>query len=237
MKKYEVLAFDLDDTLIDNLKSMKYAFSAVCHFLGILYNNDISEQWLHFDNEFWCDWQNGNIKIPDDTKNWVEYIRSLRFYRFFAYLSIDFKTAIHLNTLYCDNLEGCIEPIEGARKTLEKLQNSYKLMIATNGVKNLVTKKLEVIGASAFFSGIICSEDIGANKPHALFFENLIAKCNCNKDKILLIGDSLTSDILGGMNNGIDTVWFNPTHKPLPNEYSPTFEISELLELTRKLSR
>ena len=68
-----------------------------------------------------------------------------------------------------------------------------------------------------------------------MFFEELIKQCQCSKEEILLVGDSLKSDVLGGMNYGMDTCWFNRNHLPLPEEYTPTMEINHLLELTRKL--
>lgn len=235
MNNYKIIAFDLDDTLVDDTKSRKFAFANVCNYLGLPYSDEYGNDFIQFDNSFWNDWESGKITIPKETKDFATYLRSLRFQKYFQALSINFKTAMMLNEIYCNHLGECIEPINGARETLEILKEKYKLIITTNGVKKLIQHKLDIVGISSFISNIISAEDVGKNKPHPLFFNYLFKTCDCSKSEVLLIGDSLTSDILGGMQNGIDTCWFNSKHLELPQEYIPTMEINHLLELTRKL--
>lgn len=236
MSKYKVIAFDLDDTLIEDTKSRKFAFSKVSEFLEIPYTEKLGDSFVQFDNYFWDQWQSGRITVPRDTKDLADYLRALRFQQFYEALSIDFHTAHSLYEMYTNSLGECIVPIPGARKTLETLNHrNYILAVATNGVKKLVHHKLDIVNVSSLISFIICAEDIGESKPNPLFYEYFLNKCNCTKEQALLIGDSLTSDILGGMKNGIDTCWYNPNHLPLPQEYEPTMEIDNLLELTRKL--
>lgn len=126
--------------------------------------------------------------------------------------------------------------IPNASKLLQDLHNNYEILIATNGPKDTAINKVEKAKLDSYISFIVSSEEVGYSKPMLEFFEFLYQKTqNKDKNKMLLIGDSLTTDVLGGMNNGIDTCWFNPNNVPLSKEYKPTMTINKLLELKRKL--
>lgn len=236
MNKYKVIVFDLDNTLVDDNKARKYAISKVAEYLKIPYTDTLGNDFLKFDDQYWRRYQNKEILIPENTQDLILYVRSNRFREFFSSISMNYNTMTFLYDLYTQSTKGCIEEIEGAKETLKILkEKGYILFIGTNGIKSVIYKKLEKLQVSSYISDIICSEDIKEDKPNALFYDYLLKKCNCTKDQVLFVGDSLTSDILGGMKNGIDTCWFNPNHLPLPEEYNPTMEIDHLLELTRKL--
>lgn len=235
MQKYRVIAFDMDNTLVDDTKAREYAITKVAEYLQIPIADTLGKDFMEFDDFFWHEWEIGKIIIPKDVADWVTYIRSKRFQLFFKDYPMDIKKAETLYHIYSESIQECIIPLDGAKETLYVLKKKYKLCIATNGLKKLISKKLNVIEAEPFISYIVCSEDIGVNKPNKLFLDTLLQVCNVAKEEILLVGDSLISDILGGMENGIDTCWFNPNHLPLPQEYEPTMEIDHLLELTRKL--
>lgn len=239
MSKYETLIFDLDDTLIDNNLSIKYAFTIIINQLGIEYSDDLFFKWKKFDTAYWHTWESGNMIIPDSIKTLEDkiiYLRSNRFVIFFKKLKIDFQTAVAINELYCSMLGVNIVEIENACKLLQELNSDYEIIIATNGPKDAAINKLEKAKLKSYISSIICSEEIGFSKPMPEFFNFLYDKAqNKDKNKMLLIGDSLTTDILGGMNNGIDTCWFNPNNNSLPEEYCPTMTINRLLQLKKKI--
>ena len=235
MNKYKVIALDLDDTLIDNVQAMAYSFSLLLQQIGLPYDKIFIDKWIAFDFHYWEKVQNKTIAVPLQEKDPVTYLRSLRFYLFFSFLPISFSNAITYNEFYCTHLGDHIVAIEGVYETLQTLFPYYQLVIASNGVKKLARKKLETAQISSFISTILCSEEVGENKPHPLFFKQLLNLCNCNPKEMLLVGDSLTSDILGGMQNGIDTVWFNQKQAPLPSAYEPTYEINHFLTLSRIL--
>lgn len=237
MKKYETLFFDLDDTLIDDSASKKYAFNIVLDYLNIQGDEKLENDWIKFDENFWNLWQSGKIKIPSHITDWITYLRANRFILFFKNLNLSFETAVYINELYCNNLGVCIIPIIGAYETLKTLNKTHEIVIATNGVKKVVIQKLEKIDVLTFISSIICPEDANSNKPHLNFYNFLINECKNTKDKskMLMVGDSLTSDIQVGLNIGIDTCWFNHRGLPLKDDVQPTLEINTLLELTRKI--
>jgi len=229
MDKYKTLIFDLDDTLIDNNLSIKYAFSIIVEKLGIDYSDELFFKWKEFDTVYWHAWESGSMSIPDSIKTMEEkiiYLRANRFIIFFEELQLDFNSAAALNELYCNMLGVNIVEIKDAKKLLQDLYSNYEIIIATNGPKKAAFNKLESAKLRPYVSSIVCSEEIGYSKPMYEFFAYLYnVTQNKDKSKMLLIGDSLTTDILGGMKNGIDTCWFNPDNNPIPEKYSPTITI------------
>lgn len=239
MKKYETIIFDLDDTLIDNNQSVKYAFNRLIQQLGIEFTEELFEKWKKFDTSYWHEWESGKIVIPNSIKTLedkITYLRANRFIKFFRDLKIDPKVAKELNNTYCNMLGVNIVEINNARKVLQELNSQYKIFIGTNGPKKAAIHKLEKARLSPYVSGIISSEEVGYPKPMPEFFQFLLNKVQIkDKNKVLLVGDSLTTDILGGINNGIDTCWFNPNNIPIDERYHPTMSINQLLELKEKL--
>lgn len=241
MSKYETLIFDLDDTLIDNNQSIKYAFTIMIHELGLEYSDDLFSRWKTFDTSYWHTWESGKMVIPDFIKTLedkITYLRANRFILFFQELEIDFLGAVSLNNLYCSMLGVNIVEVPGASQLLQDLYHNYEVVIATNGPLDAARKKLEKAQLDFFISEVISSEEVGFSKPMPEFFHFLYQTVeNQDKNKMLLVGDSLTTDILGGMNNGIDTCWFNPNEQLLPEEYQPTMTINRLLQLKKKISK
>lgn len=230
MSKYETLIFDLDDTLIDNNQSIKYAFTVMINELGLEYSDELFSKWKKFDTAYWHTWESGNMIIPDSIKaleDKITYLRANRFILFFKELELNFNSAVTLNELYCSMLGVNIVEIENAGKLLQELYQHHEILIATNGPKEAAINKLEKAKLMSYISSMVCSEEIGFSKPMPEFFDCLYNKTqNKDKSRMLLIGDSLTTDVLGGMNNGIDTCWFNPNNSSLPEEYCPTITIN-----------
>ncbi len=239
MSKYETLIFDLDDTLIDNNQSIKYAFTIMINELGLEYSDELFSKWKKFDTAYWHTWENGDMIISDSIKTLedkITYLRANRFILFFKELELNFNSAVTLNELYCSMLGVNIVEIENAGKLLQELYHHHEILIATNGPKEAAINKLKKAKLMSYVSSMVCSEEVGFSKPMSEFFDYLYNKTqNKDKSRMLLIGDSLTTDVLGGMNNGIDTCWFNPNNSSLPEEYCPTMTINKLLQLKKKL--
>ena len=106
MKKYETLIFDLDDTLIDNIESIKYAFKLITKELNINYNEELFNKWKKADDNFWYKWSHKKLKLPkfNSVEEEVTFVRAYRFQLFFNTLNLSFDNAVDLNELYCDNL-------------------------------------------------------------------------------------------------------------------------------------
>lgn len=238
MKKYSTIILDLDDTLIDNTKASKYAFKVISEYLGIPYEDNLFYEFLKFDYEYWYRWEHRTMLIPehlyiqDNVEELRTYLRSNRFFEFFHLQ--DFDHAITINNLYCSNLGVDIESIEGAREILEYLYDKYRLAIATNGPYNAATNKLNKVDFKKYFTSIYCSEVLGFSKPDKKFWDALFNDLKEPKSNVIFIGDSLTTDIASGINNGFDTIWYNPQNKEAGN-LIPTYEVNKLLEIKRRL--
>lgn len=236
MKKYSTIIFDLDDTLIDNTKASNYAFKRVLEKLDIPYRDDLFYSFLQFDAEYWYKWENGLMIIPSYLDKDIEekrtYLRASRFTEFFNIK--DFNYAVLLNNIYCNNLGVDIESIDGAREILEYLKTKYRLVIATNGPFNAASNKLSKVDFNTFFESIYCSELLGYSKPDPKFWNAVFDDLKEDRSNVILIGDSLTTDVVSGIKNGFDTIWYNPEKKKT-KEIQPTYEINHLLELKRRL--
>lgn len=239
MPKYKTLIFDLDDTLINNNESIKYAFSVILKYLNIPFSEELYSKWKEFDTSYWHAWESGQMPLPLNLygKAKVTYLRANRFVQFFEYLDLSFIDAISINNIYCNMLGLNIFEITGAKALLSDLKNSaYELVIATNGPKAAAQNKLSKTDLSQYISYMVCPEEVGVSKPKKEFFEAMCKLSQTkNKSEMLMIGDSLTSDVLFGMNNGIDTCWYNPNNLSIPQEYKPTIVINNLLELKKKI--
>lgn len=239
MKDYKIIIFDLDDTLIDNLENVRYAFKKMEEYLSKTYSEERFNAWYLFDKQFWKDFYNNKFSIPydKDDSRFVSYVQSLR-YKIFYQNEFDMEKALEINKLFLNSLKEAVFEIDGAHDTLEYLAQKYTLVIATNGPSEAVTTKLEKINCLAFFTYIF-SSDMTKNKvpkPSSIFFDELLDYINFHdRSKILMVGDSLNIDVAGGINSNIDTCWFNRNNEELPEEYKPTIEITRLRQLIRKL--
>lgn len=239
MKDYKIILFDLDDTLVDDFENIKYGFKKMEEYLNNEYTEERFKKWYLFDKDFWTDFYNGKFEIPydKDDKRFVSYVQSLR-YKIFYQNEFDMEKSLKINKLYLNSLKEVAFPIDGAYETLEYLAKKYTLVIATNGPSEAVESKLSKINCLQFFKHVF-SSDMTKNKvpkPSAIFFDELLEYINYNdRKKVLIIGDSLKSEVQGGMNSNIDTCWFNKNNEELPKEYKPTMTITSLKELIKEL--
>lgn len=243
MKKYETLIFDLDNTLIDNNQAMKYALTTLVTRLGLEHKEKEFEEWMAFDTDYWHRWERGQVILPKSVQTLEEkkvYLRTNLFIQFFKTqgVEIDFPTALFACKFYYDMLGVDIVEIENASELLRELSPNYEILIATNGNTQTADKKLEKANLLPYVEDVISSDQIGFSKPMPQFFEALFERAkNKKKETMLLIGDSLSTDILGGNQNGIDTCWFNPNYEQAKEEIQPTMTIHKLLQLKRHLEQ
>ena len=127
--------------------------------------------------------------------------------------------------------------IPGAKELLEDLSKKYHLYLASNGAVKVQMSRIQSAGIEKYLEKIFLSEQIGYEKPSPQFFEKCFAQIpDFKKEEALILGDSLTSDIRGGKNAGILTVWFHPSGKKVEEEIVPDYEIGKLEELKTILS-
>jgi len=137
-----------------------------------------------------------------------------------------------MSTAYIEQLAICTDLMDGAYEVLQTLHGRSKLAIVTNGLQAVQRSRLAHSRIRDFIPELIISEEVGAAKPQAAFFDAAFARTgHPAKSDVLIIGDSLTSDIQGGVDYGLDTCWYNPTAESRPDSLPITYEIGHLREL------
>ncbi len=226
MKKFDVLIFDLDNTLIDFSHSETIALPIALESFDIQCKEQDIKEYQKISRTCWVNMEKGLF-----TK---ERCVVLRFEQFLEYLGIDNINASDLNKKYLEALSTAVPLMEGTEEVLKKVKGDYVLVMMTNGVKWVQESKIKKSGLDEFFDHIIISDDAGHNKPDIRIYEymeNLIGKFD--KDKMLMIGDSVGSDIEGGINYGIKTCFFNP--KGLDCEVDVDYDIRKMIEVLEVL--
>ncbi|MBQ3132489.1 MAG: HAD-IA family hydrolase, partial [Clostridia bacterium] len=128
--------------------------------------------------------------------------------------------------------------MDGAVELLETLSCEYRLYLATNGTSNVQKSRISSSDISKYFQGIYISEDVGYNKPDPRYFEACFKDIpSFIREETVMIGDSLTSDIKGGINAGIKTVWFNYEGKSRDDSIVPDYEVHSLDEIPALVKR
>ena len=232
---YKYLLFDLDNTLLDDTKNRKYGISKVLDQMNFEYDNKILEEFVLKDDEYWQKQANrefDDIRPKNRTKeeefSWATGNRIKYFLN-----SVPFNKCVKLNELYLSSLKEKIFLIDDTIDTLEYLKyKGYLLYIITNGPIDVANKKKELLDKYVQFENIITSQEVGYMKPNKEYFDAMYDKFNLsNKENMLIIGDDLKKDIQGGINENIDTVWFNISNKENNTGITPTYEIKKINEL------
>ena len=222
--KYDIYLFDADATLYDYDKAEEYALSRAFERNGLGYSDGVRAKYRAINSELWRMFEKGEVEKGE--------LLVRRFSQLFGEIGVVCDPAA-FNAQYLVELGGGVFLIDGAYEICKTLYESdKKIYIVTNGVS--LTQKARV-GSSTiepFISGLFVSEEVGFQKPQREYFDHVFSNIpKVAKDKILIVGDSLTSDIQGGCNAGIDTCWFNGARKENPGAVVPTYEIGELREI------
>ena len=220
---YTDILFDMDDTLLDFQKAQLYRFMDVMAYYDIQYTHKIYKEYTDINHKLWTDFEQGKAE--------KDIIQIERFSLLFNSLNnrADGKEA---NKIYQQSLSKQVWLIPYADEVCAKLSEMCTLAIITNGVGMTQRQRISSSAISPYFKNIIISEDIGVAKPHKEFFDYVFASLAfSNTESILLVGDSLSSDIRGANNVNIDACWFNPQLKPLPFDYIAKYNIFDLRQL------
>lgn len=222
--KYEIIIFDADETLFDFSKSEREAFKNTMLEFEIEYDeNHHLTIYQGINNTIWKEFEQGLIT--------QEKLKTERFKRLSNKLNVTFDEVEFAKT-YIKHLAEASFLFDESVSLVENLHKDYKLTIVTNGLKDVQNGRIKKSGIGKYFESIIISEEVKVSKPDPRIFEHAVSNIkHTDKSKILMVGDSLTSDIQGGINYGIDTCWFNPNKSVNKTSIKPTYEISSLMEL------
>ncbi len=222
--KYKHLLFDADNTLWDFDKSEAFALEKSLSSAGINYPSNYRNIYRKVNQKVWRAFEKGTLP--------QERIKTIRMERFLKKINSD-ADPILIAEYYKNHLSSTDFLVDGARELMIDLQSKgYQMTLVTNGLEDIQKARLKNTQFASYFNAIIISEEIGLSKPHAPYFEYTFDQIgNPDKSDVLMIGDSLNSDIRGGNQFGIDTCWFNPERKYNNNKIKPTYSIGKLDEL------
>ena len=215
---YKFILFDLDHTLLDFDTAEDVALTQLLKEEGVEDIQAYKDYYVPMNKALWKD-----LELKKITK--AELINT-RFAKLFAHFGIE-KDGVYLAERYQFYLSQQGQLFSGAMELLDSLiDRGYELYAATNGITYIQTGRLEQSGIAPFFKEIFISEQLHTQKPDAAFYEKIGARIpNFNKNHALMIGDSLSADIQGGNNAGIDTIWYNPHHLENKSLAQPTYEV------------
>ncbi|MCC7118092.1 MAG: YjjG family noncanonical pyrimidine nucleotidase [Anaerolineales bacterium] len=224
-KHYPWLWFDADDTLFDYQKAEDTALFKTLEAYDLPFEESHHALYREINQGLWQALERKEIQ--------PEVLRVRRFELFLEAVGRPIEKAEAMSASYIERLALCADLIDGALEVLEALQPRCRFGLITNGLAVVQNSRLALSPLKKFFSPVVISEEVGFAKPAVEFFNAAHERAGFPpRREILVIGDSLTSDMQGGINFSVDTCWFNPQGKPanLPITYQIQ-TLRELLEL------
>ena len=223
----KAILIDIDNTLLDFFKSSEKAIKILFEQKGVVYSEKVYTTFTEINEALWLQIEKKEITKPEMYK--------LRWKLILEKLNIDYDSDI-METDFRAILSGIAEPVKNAYEILEYLSKDYKLYAASNSSFEHQRKRLTQSDMLKFFNDLFVSEKVGALKPAKEFFDVCFSHLgNVTKDEVVMIGDSLSADILGGFNYGIKTIWFNPNSLENTSKATPDYIVNDLLEIKNVL--
>lgn len=223
------LLWDLDDTLLDFAAAERAAIQNLFREFGLgVCSEEMLQHYSEINRTYWGRLERGELTKPE--------VLVGRFREFFETEQIDSAIAEQFNQKYQLSLGDTIVYRDNSLDIVKSLRGRVKQYIVSNGTVTAQSKKLRRSGFGALMDGIFLSEQLGAEKPSALFFEQVFAAlAPIDRTQIMIVGDSLSSDIQGGRNAGITTCWYDPHGKSAADGPAADHVISDLHEIYRLL--
>ncbi|MCE9680490.1 pyrimidine 5'-nucleotidase [Shewanella sp. AS1] len=221
--RYKWILFDADETLFhfDAFKGLQLMFSR----FGVDFTLANFEQYQLVNQPLWVDYQDGKIS--------ADHLQVTRFQHWAEKLNV---TAHQLNQAFLEAMADICSVLPGVKELIASLQGRVKMGIITNGFTALQTIRLERTGLLEAFSPVVISEQFGVAKPDVAIFEHALSLMdNPPREHVLMVGDNLHSDILGGLNAGFDTCWLNHDNQMPRDGISPHYQVSSIFELQQLL--
>lgn len=223
------LLFDLDNTLLDFDKAERIALTKALSALSLEPTDHMLDRYNKINLAQWKLLEKGELDR--------DAVKKRRFLLLFEEFGID-REAKEAARLYEGFLGQGHYFMDYAEELLQKLSGKYQIYIVTNGSAHVQKGRIASAGIRNYVEDVFISEEIGANKPSKEYFDRCFAKIpDFSRDEAVVIGDSLTSDILGGINAGIRTIWFHPGEDQNETEVIPDYEITDLRELPDLLKK
>ena len=219
----EFLFIDLDDTILDFQKAEHLALRKTLTDFGVEPTEERCALYSRINQQHWQALERGELTRTQ--------VLVGRFATLFDRLGVQ-ADAEGCSVRYAENLAIGHYFLPGAREAVERLAGKYKLYLASNGTKKVQASRLASADISHFFADIFISQDMGADKPAKVYFDRCFARIpGFDPARAMIVGDSLSSDIQGGINAGIATCWVNPDGKPERPDIKADYQIQRLSQL------
>lgn len=228
---YKILLFDVDGTLLDFHKSQDMAITGTFEKFGYSLTEEIKSLYNNINQALWKKHEKGEIAR--------EVLIYQRFDELFEALGIQ-GDSHSFETTYQELLGQGAYPFQGAMEMIEKLSGQYDLYIITNGIRETQYQRLHDSGLDRYMKDIFISGELGVQKPKKEFFDRCFDRMRkkgvtVEPKEMLVIGDTLSSDILGGIHAGIDTCWYNPEGLPADPQIPATYNVKSFEEILQIL--
>ena len=214
--RYSLILMDADDTIFDFQAGNRKAVGLLMEELG-LSSPTVFEEYQQINHACWQALERGEMD--------QETLHVERFRRF-----LRLKEREDDPKRVADRFAGLLGqqaiPLPNAEETVEKLAREREIVILTNGITPIQKSRMARSPVRNWISRMVISQEVGVSKPDPRIFE--IAMGNTPREKVLMIGDGLQSDVRGANNAGVDVCWFNPLKKPLPNDLHTDYEIHDI---------
>lgn len=223
MKPYHWILFDADETLFhfdaySGLRNMMGAY-------GVDFSASDYTAYNELNRPLWVDYQDGRIS--------AQQLQQRRFNVWAERLQV---SAARLNSEFLSAMADICKPLDGAVDLLDMLRGRVRLGLITNGFTELQRARLERTGLRGHFEVLVISEEVGYAKPHRGIFDHAHGLMGTpDPGSVLMVGDKLETDILGGINAGFDTCWFNPAGIAAADGIAPHHQVQTLAQLQESL--
>lgn len=224
----EFLLLDLDDTILDFHKAERIAVAKTLKDFGVEPTDAVLSRYHIINLQHWQRLEKGELTR--------DQVQEGRFRVLFEELGRE-ADPVAVTRAYEHNLGIGHYFLPGAEAAVQSLHKKYRLFLASNGTASVQHSRLTSAGLYPYFEKVFVSQEMGLNKPSKAYFDACFARIpGFDPQKAMMVGDSLTSDILGGINAGIKTCWVNPTHAPARADIQPDYEIENLSQLEEVLN-
>ena len=219
---YKAIFLDIDDTVFNFKKCSESALKETFSTLNLEYNKNVFESFSAIDERLWKQQKEELLTVAE--------VLDIRFAELSETLGLDYDS--NLAKEHFGNLLGeqyVMEP--GIEEVLKNISADYKIYAASNGMLTMQKNRMQLSGLKRYFTDLYVSDDIGSAKPNIRFFTESMKRAGLESADILMIGDSLISDIAGANNADIDSVWYNPYGLENETDIEADYEIKDLHEL------
>ena len=223
------LLIDADDTVLDFCGSERDSIFALCDEYGIDDKESVADKFKQINRRKWDMFEQGLV-----TREEIFYSR---FEELFAFYGIEGKDIIQVGDTYRENMAHSRRIIKGARAFLRRTSQDHDLYCVTNGIARTQRMRMKSSGIGKYFKKLYISQDMNLAKPSKEFFDYVLNDIGISDLKnVYIIGDSLTSDVQGGINSGIKTILFNKENKPI-KDVVPDYQVKGYRQLERLIAQ